>query len=77
MNKDCGALEQTKNFEIYNDNITDIKCRWIEWVGHEFRTNHERLPKMVLESKLETKRKIGRPKFRWFDDVLTDLKMVE
>ena len=36
--------------------------------------NHERLPKMVLESKLDTKRKIGRPKLRWFDDVLSDLK---
>ena len=36
--------------------------------------NHERLPKMVLEFKLDTKKKIGRPKLRRFDDVLTDLK---
>ena len=62
--------------DLYNDNdiITDIKCRRIEWLGHVFRVNHERLPKMVLESKFDTKRKIGRPKLRWFDDVLIDLK---
>ena len=55
----------------------DTKCRRIEWLGHVFKMNHERLPKMVLESKLAIKRKIGRPKLRWFDNVLTDLKNVE
>jgi hypothetical protein len=35
-----------------------------------------RLPKKILSAKLDKKRKIGRPKLRWFDDVQTDIKNI-
>jgi hypothetical protein len=33
-----------------------------------------RLPKKILNAKLDKKRKIGRSKLRWFDDVQTDIR---
>jgi hypothetical protein len=35
-----------------------------------------RLPKKILNAKLDKKRKIDRPKLRWFDDVQTDIRTV-
>jgi hypothetical protein len=35
-----------------------------------------RLPKKILNAKLDKKRKIGRPKLRWFDDVQTDIRIL-
>ena len=35
---------------------------------------HFRLPKKIFNAKLDKKRKIGRPKLRWFDDVQTDIR---
>jgi hypothetical protein len=36
-----------------------------------------RLPKKILNAKLDKKWKIGRPKLRWFDDVQTDIRTLE
>jgi len=33
-----------------------------------------RLPQTSLNAKLDKKRKIGRPKLRWFDNVQTDIQ---
>jgi hypothetical protein len=33
-----------------------------------------RLPKKILNARLDRKWKIGRPKVRWFDDVQTDTR---
>ena len=35
---------------------------------------HFRLPKKILNAKLDKKRKIGRPKLRWFDNIRTDIR---
>jgi hypothetical protein len=35
-----------------------------------------RSPKKILNAKLDKKRKIGRPKLRWFDDVQTDIRIL-
>jgi hypothetical protein len=36
-----------------------------------------RIPKSALDTKVEGKRKVGRPKLTWLDDIQTDLKMME
>jgi hypothetical protein len=33
-----------------------------------------RLPKKILNAKLDKKRKMGRPKLRWFDEVQTYIR---
>jgi hypothetical protein len=61
---------------IYNDTniILDIKARRFEWLGYVVQMEDFRLPKKILNAKLDKKRKIGRPKLRWFDDVQTDIR---
>ena len=60
--------------ELYKDvNIyVDIKVRRLEWLGHVMRMTNDRVPKIVLNAKLDGKRKVGRPKLRWYDDVQND-----
>ena len=38
------------------------------------RMTNNRVPKIVLNANLDGKRKIGRPKLRWYDDVQADIK---
>jgi hypothetical protein len=61
---------------IYKDTniISDIKTGRLEWLDHVVRMEDFRLPKKILNDKLDKKRKIGRPKLRWFDDVQTDIR---
>jgi hypothetical protein len=37
---------------------------------------NNRIPKAALAAKLEAKRKVGRPKLTWLDDIQADIKMV-
>ena len=61
---------------IYKDTniISDIKTRRLEWLGHVVRMEDLRLPKKILNTKLDKKRKIDRPKLRRFDGVQTDIR---
>ena len=55
--------------------VTDIKLRGLEWLGHLIRMEDNRIPKIVLNAKLDVKRKIGRPKLEFLDDVQKNLKI--
>jgi hypothetical protein len=57
------------------DTVTDIKLRRSEWLGYLIRIKNNRIPKTLLDAKLDRKRKAGRPKLRWLDDSQTDLKI--
>jgi hypothetical protein len=78
-NCDSGVWRIRTNLElqnIYKDTniITDIKIRRLEWLGHVVRREDFRLPKKILNAKLDKMRKFCRPKLRWFDDVQSDIR---
>jgi hypothetical protein len=50
------------------------KCRRIEWLGHVLRMESSTVPQKVLDGRPEGKRSIGRPRLRWLDDVVSDLR---
>jgi hypothetical protein len=51
-----------------------VKARRIIWVGHVERIEDSRIPKRAMREKIYTRRKRGRPKVRWLDDVQEDLR---
>lgn len=55
------------------DTITD-KPRRLEWLGYLIRTEKQEHSE---DAKLDEKRKVGRQKLRWLDDVQMNLKITE
>jgi transcription termination factor 2 len=51
-----------------------VKARRISWIGHVERMEDSRMPKRVMREKIYTKKRRGRPKVRWLDDVQENLR---
>jgi hypothetical protein len=67
------------NYEIREkfkspDIISVIKLRRLEWLGHVVRMNETRVARKILDDKPGGKRRRGRPRLRWTDDVEADLR---
>jgi hypothetical protein len=61
--------------ELYKapDLVADIKIKRLEWLGHVTRMDQRRVVKKIFDSKPEGRRKVGRQRLRWLDDVENDL----
>ena len=51
-----------------------IKAQRIQWLVRVERMDETGMPKRVLKGKLYVTRRIGRPRIRWPEDVIADLR---
>jgi hypothetical protein len=54
--------------------IRMIKSRRMRWAGHVARTGETRNAYMILVGKSEEKRPLGRPRRRWIENIIMDLR---
>ena len=57
--------------------INDIKAEILSWFGHLHRMREERMVKRVYKWKPMLTRPMGRPKNRWEDDVINNMKKLK
>jgi len=53
-----------------------IKGQRISWLCHLERMEEDRMPKKILNQELEGKRRRGRPRKRWKEEVERDLQVL-
>jgi hypothetical protein len=56
------------------DIVGFIKAQRMKWLGHIKRMDHARLSRKLLDWKRMGTRPVGRPRQRWQEDVMEDLK---
>jgi hypothetical protein len=59
------------------DIVIFINSQRIRWLGHVERMEYNEMPKRMLKGRLYSKRRKGRPRMRWLDDVESDFKKME
>jgi len=70
------------NNELYtlykeSDIVTYIKINRLKWAGHVIRMEDQSPTRRVLVAVVEGRRQRGRPKLRWEDGVMEDVRKVE
>lgn len=76
-----GAVKQGDNWrirynsELYEINLeTYVKLTRLRWLGHVVRMDNNRRVKMIHNGMPEGTRTRGRPRQRWMDNVMTDVR---
>jgi hypothetical protein len=76
-----GGWRKLHNEELHNLYSTTIiiriiKSRRMRWAGHVARMGEKRNVYRLLVGKPEGKRQLGRPRYRWIDNIKMDLSEV-
>jgi hypothetical protein len=69
--------EELKELYKAPDLVADIERKQLEWLGHVTRIDQRKIVKKMFESTSEGRRKVGRPRLRWLDDVENDLRVIK
>jgi hypothetical protein len=83
-----GPIQEGKIWRIRNnkelnrvihgeDTVKSIKAQTIRWLRHIKRMEVGAMPRKMMEGRLFTGRRKGRPRLRWMDDVVADLRVVK
>jgi hypothetical protein len=67
-------IEELNTLLKGEDIVRFIKSQRIRWLGHVETMEVNAMPKRMLRGKVYSKRRKGRPRMRWSDDVESDLK---
>jgi len=59
------------------DIVKFIKAQRIRWLGHVKRMEVGAMPRKMMERRLFIGRRNGRPRLRWMDDLVADLKVMK
>jgi hypothetical protein len=88
LRKIYGPIQEGDNWRIINneelnrsingeDIVKFIKAQRIRWLGHVKRMEMGAMPRKMMEGRLFTGRRKGRPRLRWMDSVVADLKVMK
>jgi len=69
-NRELEVMSKGKNI------VKLIKCQRISWLGHLERTEEDRMPIKIFTQELEGKRRRGRPRKGWKEEVERDLQVL-
>jgi len=61
----------------HKNTINHIKAQRLSWFGHLHRMSEDRMVKRVYKWKPMLKRPLGRPKDRWEDDIINNMKKLK
>lgn len=75
----AGMWQRRSNKELehlYGEaNIVQVvKGNRMRWMGHVTRMNQDRLPRKILERSLGARKRRGRPRARWQEEVKKDMR---
>ena len=69
--------EELNRFIKGKDIVKFIKAQRIRWLGHVKRMEAGAMPRRMMEGRLFIGRRKGRPRLRWMDDVMADLRVMK
>jgi hypothetical protein len=74
----AGKLHNEEFHNLYSSSniIRMIKSKRMRWTGHVARMGEKRNAYRILVGKSEGKRPLGKPRHRWMDNVLMDLREI-
>jgi len=77
--KDNNDIWKIKTNKLTNHrNITNyVKAQRLSWFGHIYRIPETSIVRKINKWKPSTSKPVGRPKFRWEDDVWSDLRKIK